>query len=382
MYKNENIVNFIKSLYKSKDFLPLHNPYFSGNEKKYLEECINSTFVSSIGKYVDKFEEMIAKYTGAKYAIATVNGTSALHIALKLAGVESGDEVITQALTFIATANAISYCNARPVFLDVDSDNLGLSPDKLKLFLEKNTYKNADGYTYNSITNKKISACVPMHTFGQVCEIEEIKKICDKYSISLIEDAAESLGSFYNNTHTGRFGLAGIFSFNGNKIITTGGGGMIITDNDDFAKKAKHITTTAKVPHKWEFVHDMVGYNYRLPNINAALGCAQMENLPFIIENKKELAKQYCRFFKNIKVKFISAPAYTTSNYWLNAIVLDDMQERDCFLKYSNDNGVMTRPIWTLMNKLEMFKNCQTDELLNSNYLEERVVNIPSSVCL
>lgn len=375
-----DIVDFIQKLYSTQEFIPLHEPYFGGKEKEYVSECIDSTFVSSVGKFVDRFEQMVAEYTGAKYAVATVNGTAALHISLLLAGVERGDEVITQPLTFIATVNAISYCGATPVFVDVDRDTMGMSPSKLELFLEQNTEKRADGFLYNKSSNKRIKACVPMHTFGHPCRIDEIKAICEGYNISLVEDAAESLGSFYKDTHTGRFGLAGTLSFNGNKTITTGGGGMIVTDNEELAKKAKHITTTAKIPHPWEYEHDMIGYNYRLPNLNAALGCAQMEMLPSILENKRKLADAYSPFFEKSSIEFVSEREDCTANYWLNAVVLKDLAERNNFLKYTNENGVMTRPIWTLMNKMTMFANCETDGLENSLWLEERVVNIPSSV--
>jgi perosamine synthetase len=380
MNNTSEIVTYIQDLFNTKEFIPLHEPYFGGKEKEYVVDCIESTFVSSVGKFVDRFEQMVADYTGAKYAIATVNGTAALHISLLLSGVKQGDEVITQALTFIATANAISYCNAKPVFIDVDKDTMGLSPEKLNFFLEENTFKGADNFTYNKLTNKKISACVPMHTFGHPCRIDDIKKICIEYNIALVEDAAESLGSFYKGIHTGRFGLAGTLSFNGNKTITTGGGGMIITDSEDFYKKAKHITTTAKLAHSWEYKHDIVGYNYRLPNLNAALGCAQMEMLEQILSSKRILAQKYIEFFENKSINFIAEKENTKVNYWLNAVILKDKYERDAFLKFTNDYGVMTRPIWVLMNKLIMFKNCQAGDLSNSEWFEDRVVNIPSSV--
>ena len=380
MEKFEQIVSFIKSIYK-KDFIALHEPIFIGNEKKYLNECIDSTFVSSVGKYVDKFEEMLADYVGSKYAVAVSNGTSALFIALKIVGVKEGDEVITQPLTFVATANAISYCNAKPIFVDVDLDTLGLSPKSLKEFLEKNC-EIVDNKCINKTTGKTIKACVPMHTFGHPAKIDKIKEICDKWNIELVEDAAESLGSFYKNKHTGTFGKVGIFSFNGNKIITSGGGGVIVTDDEELAKKAKHITTTAKIPHPYEYIHDEIGYNFRMPNINAALLVAQMENLDKFLENKRELAKKYEEFFDSIGIKFIKEPINAKSNYWLNAIKLDNKKQRDEFLEYSNKNKVMTRPIWRLMNKLPMYENCQRDELKNAEYLEERIVNIPSGVVL
>ena len=380
MYKN--IVDFIQELYQTKEFLPLHEPRFIGNEKKYVNETIDSTFVSSVGKYVTEFEEMVAKFSGAKYAVATSNGTSALHIGLKLVGVDESCEVITQPLTFIATANAISYCNASPIFIDVDRDTLGLSPTKLKAFLEEFATLDSDGNCINRSTNKIIKACVPMHTFGHPCRIDEIVEICEKYNIAVVEDAAESLGSYYKGKHTGTFGKVGVFSFNGNKIITTGGGGMLVTDDEELAKEAKHITTTAKIPHPYEYIHDEVGYNYRLTNLAAALGVAQMENLELFIEKQRELAKKYEDFFKDSELEFIKEPKDSESNYWLNAVVLKDKEERDRFLKYTNDNGVMTRCIWRLMNRLEMFQDAQKGNLDNAQWLEDRVVNISSSVIL
>jgi perosamine synthetase len=379
--KNLTIVKFIKSIYIKKRFVPLHEPRFIGNEKKYLNKCIDSTFVSSVGKFVDKFEKKIAKYTGAKYAIATTNGTSALHISLILAGVEQDDEVITQPLNFVASCNAISYCKAKPVFIDVDRATMGLSPEALKSFLEKST-KIINKKCINKKTKKIIKACVPMHSYGHPCKIDEIKKILKKYHIFLIEDAAESLGSFYKNKHTGTFGRLGVISFNGNKIITGGGGGCIITNDKIIAKKAKHITTTAKLPHKWDFYHNMTGYNYRMPNLNAALLVAQLENLIYFLKNKRELAKKYQSFFKDTDITFFKEPRYCKSNYWLNVIILKNKIMRDQFLEKINSNGVMIRPTWILMNKLPMFKNAQCGDLKNSKWLFERVVNIPSSVTL
>jgi len=380
MYKN--IVNFIQELYQTKEFLPLHEPRFIGNEKKYLNDTIDSTFVSSVGKYVTRFEEMVAKFVGVKYAVATSNGTSALHIGLKLVGVDEYSEVITQPLTFVATVNAISYCNAQPIFIDVDRDTLGLSPEKLELFLRKETIQNSKNECINKTTKKVIKACVPMHTFGHPCRIDEIVSICNRYNIEVVEDSAESLGSYYKEKHTGTFGKLGIFSFNGNKIITTGGGGMIVTNDKELAKRAKHLTTTAKVPHPYEYIHDEIGYNYRLTNLSASLGVAQMENLEFFIEKQRELAQKYIDFFLNSDIKFITEPKNSKSNYWLNAILLKDRDSRDEFLKYTNDNGVMTRSIWRLMNELEMFKDAQCGSLENAKYLEQRVVNISSGVLL
>ena len=372
-------VKFVRDLYKTEAFIPLHEPRFFGNEKKYLNECIDSTFVSSVGQFVDRFETEFAHTIGAKYAIATVNGTAALHVSLILSGVEKEDEVITQPLTFIATANAISYIGATPIFIDVDLDTMGLSPIALQTFLEQECTV-VEQRCVNRMTGKTIKACVPMHTFGHPCKIDAIKEICDEWHITLVEDAAESLGSYYKDKHTGTFGKLGAFSFNGNKIITSGGGGVIVTDDEVLAKRAKHITTTAKVPHKWEYVHDEIGYNYRLPNLNAALLCAQLEQLNIFLDNKRRLAAEYKQFFTAQNMCFVEEPKESRSNYWLNAILLNDLKQRDEFLEYTNTNGVMTRPIWTLINKLEMFKNCQHDPLKNALFLEERIVNIPSSV--
>ena len=376
-----NIIEFIQDSYSTKDFIPLHEPRFVGNEKKYLNECIDSTFVSSVGKYVGELEENIASYTGAKYAIATSNGTSALHISLLLANVGQSDEVITQPLTFIATCNAISYCGAQPIFIDVDKDTMGLSPLSLKYFFENNTtVKN--NQCINNKTSKVIKACMPMHTFGHPCRIDEIKEICDTYHVFLIEDAAESFGSLYKGKHTGTFGQMAAFSFNGNKVITSGGGGCIITNDKILAKKAKHLTTTAKVPHKWEFIHDMVGYNYRMPNLNAALAVAQLENIDGFINSKRKLASSYKEFFSTQEPTFFKEPEQSKSNYWLNTILLKNKDQRDKFLEETNSRGVMTRPIWTLMNQLPMFEHAQCDDLINSKWLNDRVVNIPSSVVL
>jgi perosamine synthetase len=376
---SDKFIKFVQKLYCTTNFIPLHSPKFKGNEKKYLNECIDSTFVSSVGEFVFQFELKIAKYIGAKYAIATVNGTSALHTSLLVANVGKDDEVITQPLTFVATSNAIVYCGATPIFIDVDKDTMGLSPIALQNFLDNNT-KIENNQCINNTTGKIIKACVPMHTFGHPCRIDKIKKICDQYNIFLIEDAAESLGSKYNNKHTGTFGEIGVFSFNGNKIITAGGGGCIVTNDKELAKKAKHLTTTAKIKHKWIFSHNQVGYNYRMPNLNAALLVAQLEQIDEFIQNKRLISNKYEDFFKKNNVEFISELKESRSNYWLNAIILNDKNQRDFFLTESNLNGVMTRPIWTLMNNLSMFKEYQHDKLTNSKYLEERVVSIPSSV--
>ncbi len=375
----QNIVDFIQKTFSTKEFIPLHEPKFNGNEKKYLNDCIDSTYVSSVGKYVDTFEKEFALRVGSKYAVATVNGTAALHISLLLAGIKSGDEVITQPLTFIATCNAISYIGAKPIFVDVDLETLGLSPKSLKKFLESNC-EIIDKKCINKTTGKTIKACVPMHTFGHPCRIEEIKEICDAWQVELVEDAAESLGSYYKNKHTGTFGKLGAFSFNGNKIITSGGGGVIVTDDETLAKRAKHLTTTAKIPHPYEYVHDEIAYNYRMPNLNAALLVAQLEQLDTFLESKRALACGYEEFFKDSDIQFINEPKDSQSNYWLQAVILKDKKQRNEFLEFTNNNGVMTRPVWKLMNELDMFKECQSTTLENSRYLEQRVVNIPSSV--
>ncbi len=427
------IIDFIRSLYPNRDLIPLHEPHFGGTEKKYVMDCIDSTFVSSVGKYVDRFEEMVHEYTGTRKAVATVNGTAALHIALLLAGVQPGDLVITQPLTFIATCNAISYCGAEPVFVDINRETLGLSPDRLENWLAENTiteygvcyYKgvhelhefqehadstvethnpnrgfqqktccgtnqrpfNSNDHQFVNIRGigglKKISACVPMHTFGHPCEIDRIVKICDRYHIPVVEDSAESIGSYYRGQHTGTYGKLGILSFNGNKTITTGGGGMILTNDEELGKLAKHITTTAKKPHPWLFEHDMTGYNYRLPNINAAIGCAQMETLPDILSRKRDLAHRYQEFFDHIpEVEFVPEPPNSISNHWLNCILLSNEQERDKFLQETNNQRVMTRPAWILMNRLQMFSSAICGKLDIATDVAARLVNIPSSVRL
>jgi perosamine synthetase len=375
------VVDFIRGIYKTDKFIPLHEPRFLGNEKKYLNECIDSTFVSSVGKFVDEFEEKIASYTGAKYAIATSSGTSALHISLILANVGNNDEVITQPLTFVATCNAIDYCGAKPIFIDVDKDTMGMSPKSLKDFLLANA-KVKNKQCINKTTGGIIKACVPMHTFGLPCRIDEIHKICQEWCIVLVEDSAESLGSFYDSQHTGTFGDLGVISFNGNKIITSGGGGCILTSNEDLAYKAKHITTTAKEPHKWNYTHNMIGYNYRMPNINAALIVAQLEQLSEFLGSKRSIAKLYKDFFQNKDILFVKELENCKSNYWLNSAIFTNKDNRNLFLNETNNHGVMTRPIWTLMNKLPMFKGAQCGDLTNAEWLEDRVVNIPSSVIL
>ena len=378
----KEVINFIRTLYPKKNQVALHEPVFIGNEKEYINNFIDSAFVSYVGRYVARFEEMTSNYTGAKHSVAVVNGTAALQIALQLAGVKTGDEVITQPLTFVATANAISHCGTKPVFVDVDKDTMGMSPEKLEHWLKHNTkpskLSKPSSKPINKSTNQPISAIVPMHTFGHPCGIEDIIKIASDYNIQVIEDSAESLGSFFKGKHTGTFGLAGILSYNGNKTITTGGGGMIITNDERFAQNAKHLTTTAKVPHKWEYIHDEIGYNYRMTKITAAIGVAQMEYIDKIIANKRETARLYEEFFQNKEIEFIMEPSNTKSNYWLNCIKFKDKKMRDLFLDESNKNGIMNRPIWRLMNKLKMYKNCLIGNLDNAEWLEDRIVNIPS----
>jgi aminotransferase in exopolysaccharide biosynthesis len=376
----QEITDRIREIYDTGSFIPLHEPRFLGNEKKYLAECIDSTFVSSVGKHVELFEKMVAGFTGSPYAIASVNGTEALHMALLLAGVLPGDEVLTQPLTFIATANAIRYTGADPVFLDVDCVTMGMSPGALETFLDEHGELRDNGFTYNKSTGRRIGACIPMHTFGHPVKIDQIVEICDKYQIPVIEDAAESIGSIYRGKHTGTFGKMAVLSFNGNKIITTGGGGMILTGDEQLAKQAKHLTTQAKVPHPWDFYHDQTGFNHRLPNINAALGVAQMEQLEGFIQRKRELAQYYQTVFSPMDIRFFSEPEYAVSNYWLNAIILENKSQRDDFLEYSNTHGIMTRPTWTLMHRLPMFRDCFHGELVNAEFFEEHLVNIPSSV--
>ncbi len=372
------IIDYIKSVYPGQEFIPLHEPRFIGNDRKYVLDAIDSTYVSSVGKYVDHFEEMMREYTGAKYAIAIVNGTAALHMALILADVKRDELVITQPLSFIATCNAISYIGAEPLFVDVDKNTLGLSPEKLKHFLETACeVKNNNCYHRSG---KRIAACVPMHTFGHPVEIDKIIELCTKFKIAVIEDAAESLGSTYKNKQTGTFGTMGTYSFNGNKTVTCGGGGAIVTNDEKIGKLAKHLTTQAKVPHKWEFNHDQVGYNYRMPNLNAALACAQLEKLDEFINDKRVLASEYQDFFSGIKeCEFVKEPVNARSNYWLNAVLLPGLTERNEFLKFTNENGVMTRPVWTLMTELPMFKNCISTDISSAKFIADRLVNIPSS---
>lgn len=376
--ENKEVIEFIKSLYPEyKENVFLHSPIFLGNEKKYLNDCIDTTFVSSVGQYVDQFEMKMAEYTGAAKAVVCVNGTNALHMSLMLSGVEQGDEIITQSLTFIATANAISYCNAYPVFCDVDEETMGLSPIAVRRWLESHA-EIRNNKCYNKNTGRKISAVVPMHTFGHPVKLSEFVTLCNEWKLALVEDAAESIGSYYNGKHTGLFGKVAALSFNGNKTITCGGGGMLLFTDKELGERAKHLTTQAKIPHRWEFKHDEIGYNYRMPNINAALGCAQLENLDKILENKRKTAMAYKEFFAGSDIKFFDEPANCKSNFWLNAVLLPSKEAQIKFLEETNDAGVQTRPIWELMNRLEMFKNCQHGDLSNAEMFADRIVNIPS----
>ena len=374
-------IEFVRKLYKTTDFIPLHAPKFGGSEKDYLLETLESTFVSSIGRFVNKFEKHLAAYTGARFVVATNTGTAALHTALHLVGVRAGDEVITVPLTFVATCNAIRYCGGEPVFVDIERETLGLCPKSLAEFLEKNSEIGDDGLCQNRTTGRVIRVCVPVHNLGHPANIEKIVKICDHYNIAVVEDAAESLGSLLNDVHTGRTGRMGVLSFNGNKIITTGGGGALITDDRNLAQKAKHYSTTAKQSHPWLFLHDDVGFNYRLPNINAALGCGQIEQLGKYVEIKRQLAFKYQEWFSDIPgVEFLCEPTNAYSNYWLNSILLPNRSERDLFLESTNAAGIMTRPMWTPMHTLPMYENCQRTNLATAEEIEARLVNIPSSV--
>ena len=377
----EEFVKFVHDVYGRKDFIALHEPYFCGNEKKYLMETIDSTFVSSVGAFVDEFENRMAEYTGAKFAVATVNGTAALHLALLLAGVKAGDEVITQSLTFVATCNAIRYCGAEPVFADVDRKTLGLSSESLQVFLDSNCEMRDDGYCWNKVSGKIVRVCVPMHTFGFPVQLDELDQICKKYNILMVEDAAESLGSFYKQKHTGTVGLLATLSFNGNKIMTTGGGGMILTNDKTLATRAKHLSTTAKKSHPWAYDHDEVGYNYRMPNLNAALGLAQIELLPKFIAAKRRLAQDYYSWGGNHDLHFLQEPEDTQSNYWLNTLVLENEEQRNRFLSETNSNKVMTRPTWIPMHMLAMNKECMKTDLTMTEWLHNRLVNVPSGVC-
>lgn len=376
---SEKLISFVRDYYQTNEFIPLHAPVFQGRELDYVADTINSTFVSSVGSYVDRFEQDVASYTGSEKAVATVNGTAALHIALKLAGVEAGDFVITQPLTFVATCNAIAYCNAEPVFIDVDKETLGLSASAMGTWLEQNAFVDDEGICRTKIDNRIVRACVPMHTFGHPADLDGLCQVAAAWGLVLVEDAAESLGSFYKAKHTGTFGKIGILSFNGNKIMTTGGGGMILTDYNT-GSRAKHLTTTAKQPHPYEYVHDEVGYNYRMPNLNAALGCAQLEQIETFIESKRNLAHAYESALRDSDLCFVAEPENCRSNYWLNAVICEDSAHRNALLESTNSRGVMTRPIWALMNHLGMYSHCRRGDLKQAAWFEERVVNLPSSV--
>jgi len=366
------------------EFVALHEPSFAGNEWAYVKECLDTGWVSSAGKFVDRFEQDLADYTGARRAVAVVNGTAALHVCLLLVGVESNDEVLVPALTFIATANAVSYCGAIPHFVDSEERTLGLDPAKLADYLAEIGEVRAGG-CFNKLTGRRIKAVVPMHTFGHPVDLDPLVEVCDRFKLELVEDAAESLGSFYKGRHTGNRGRVSALSFNGNKVITTGGGGAIMTNDEDLGKLAKHLTTTARLSHKWSFIHDRVGFNYRLPNLNAALGCAQLEQLPAFIRNKRDLAHRYAEAFAGLAgIRLFTEPDFARSNYWLNVLLLDqaDNTRRDALLDAANHLGIMTRPAWTLMHKLPMFAACPRMDLAVAEDLECRLINIPSSAVL
>ncbi|MGY2285377.1 LegC family aminotransferase [Pseudomonas gingeri] len=377
----DSLIKFVRDQYRTNDFIPLHAPVFQGQERDYVVETIESTFVSSVGAFVDRFERDMASYTGSPRAVATVNGTAALHIALLLAGVKPGELVITQSLTFVATCNAIAYCGAEPIFVDVDRHTLGLSPKALEVWLDENAILNDDGICQLRSTGQTVRACLPMHTFGHPVALDELVELCARWGLVLVEDAAESLGSLYKGRHTGCFGRLGTLSFNGNKIITTGGGGMILA-NEEIGALAKHLTTTAKKAHPYEYMHDQLGYNYRLPNLNAALGCAQLEQLEGFIQSKRTLASRYKQALEGSELQFFSEPKGCRSNYWLNAVICEGREQRDSLLKATNDNGVMTRPIWRLMNHLPLYARCLHGDLTNAEWLADRIVNLPSSVIL
>ncbi|MBV6285946.1 LegC family aminotransferase [Pseudomonas aegrilactucae] len=375
----DSLVKFVRDQYGTQEFIPLHAPVFAGNEQQYVSDTIASTFVSSVGAFVDRFEHDMQVYTGSPRAVATVNGTAALHIALLLAGVKTGELVITQSLTFVATCNAIAYCGAEPVFVDVDRETLGLSPAALEQWLDAQAVIGEDGLCRLREDGRVLRACLPMHTFGHPVALNELMAVCKRWNLALVEDAAESLGSTYEGRHTGTFGLVGTLSFNGNKVITTGGGGMLLT-SESLGAKAKHLTTTAKQPHAYEYVHDEVGYNYRLPNLNAALGCAQLEQLDGFLAAKRRLAMCYKEALQGSDLEFVTEPQGCRSNYWLNAVICEDRAQRDALLKATNERGVMTRPIWALMNRLPAYQHCVKGDLSTAQWLEARVVNLPSSV--
>ena len=384
-FELERIVQILKeTVGRKQESVALHEPVFAGNEWVYVKECLDTGWVSSVGRFVDRFERMLAEYTGAGYAIAAVNGTAALHVALLLAGVKPGDEVIIPTMTFVATANAVVYCNAVPHLADIEPETLGLDPDKLDQYLHDIAVVNREE-CLNRLTGRPIRAVVPMHSFGHPVNLDKLLAVCEKYRLVLVEDAAESLGSFYKGKHTGTFGKLAALSFNGNKIVTTGGGGAILTNDPELAKLAKHLTTTAKLPHSWEYVHDRTGFNYRLPNLNAALGCAQLEQLPAFLDRKRRLADNYRAVFAGVPgVTFFTEPEGARSNYWLNVLLLDEKyaDRRDDLLAATNAAGVMTRPAWTLMHRLEMYNQCPRMDLSSAEDIAGRLINIPSSANL
>ncbi len=377
---SKEIISFIKEIYRGWRDVNLHAPIFVGNEIAYLTKCIETTMVSSVGQFVDQFERDLASFTGASGSVAVVNGTAALHTALILTGVKPGDEVLTQSLTFVATANAISYTGAKPVFIDVSEDRLSLCSVKLEAFLNKCKI-DSEGNCRNPQTGNIIRACVPMHTFGHAADMDAIVRICHSKNIKVIEDAAESLGTRYNGVHTGLIGDIGVLSFNGNKIITSGGGGALISTDGDILKKAKHLTTTAKKAHAWKYEHDVIGYNYRMPNINAALACAQLECINDFLKDKRTIAEQYRAYFATIPdIKFFDEPLGSKSNFWLNSIIFSSERDQQRFLEESNASGVITRPIWVPMHKLDMYSKCERTEMAVTDALSSRIVNIPSGV--
>ena len=371
-------IGFIRELFPGKETITLHEPTFGEDEKHYLNACLESTYVSTVGSFVDEFEQRLIEITGASYCIATNTGTSALHASLEVAGVSEGDEVLTQPLTFVATANAIRYCGASPVFLDVDEDNLGLSPEKLKAFLAAET-ESINGCCFNRSTSRQIKACVVVHTFGHPARVDELAVICRENHIELIEDAAEALGSTYHGTQVGTTGSMGVFSFNGNKLVTTGGGGAIVTNDEEKATRLRHLTTTARTPHRWDYIHDEVGFNYRLPNLNAAIGCPQLARLDAKVEAKRTLAQAYIDYAVENRIQVVAEPASSRSNYWLNAVLCEDPAERDGFLLATNNEAILCRPSWRLLNELPPYRECQTDGVSMSKWLADRLVNLPSS---
>jgi perosamine synthetase len=383
-FEGKVVIDALQRVLPDQEPIALHEPEFAGNEWPYVKECLDTGWVSSAGSYVDRFEEMLANYTGVKRAVAVVNGTAALHVALRLAGVQEGDEVLVPALTFVATANAVAYCGAVPHFIDSEMATLGIDPDKLDAYLD-NVAASRDGEVVNQNTGRPLRAVIAMHAFGHPVDLDPLAAVCDRHGLALVEDAAEALGSLYKGEHVGRWGRLSTLSFNGNKTITTGGGGAILTDDDELADQAKHLTTTAKAPHRWAYMHDQLGYNYRLPNINAALGCAQLEQLPSFLERKRRLAQHYADVFEAVDgVSFVQEPSFARSNYWLNALLLDEAvaERRDEVLELTNDGGYMTRPAWRLMHRLPMYRSCPRMDLRTAERLEQALINIPSSASL